>query len=146
MQIIIKHFNELSVNDLFEIYKLRQEIFIVEQNCPYNDIDEADKVSFHIMVKENNSLVAYSRAIPQNVTYNEASIGRVISKIRRKGYASLAVENAINVACNVFHAKKIKIGAQVYAKTLYEKFGFKQVSDIYLEDNIPHIHMMLDLN
>ena len=84
MELVIKHFSELTLEELHDILKLRTEIFIVEQNCPYQDIDGADKVAYHLYLKENNEILAYLRVLPEGATYKEASIGRVVSARRRE--------------------------------------------------------------
>lgn len=146
MELVIKHFSELTTEELVDIYKLRVAVFIVEQNCPYQEIDDADKFAYHIYLKDNNGIQAYLRVLPQGVTYDDASIGRVISVKRRCGLASQILQAGIALAKEKFNAKRLTIGAQVYAKGLYEKAGFIQSSDEYLEDGIPHIHMTLSFD
>ena len=145
MKLYIKHFNELTTKDLFKIYKARMEVFVVEQNCPYQDIDDIDLVSYHVWLEdENNNLLAYCRAIPKGVSYkDEASIGRVICLKRRCGYGTIVVKEAIKIIKEKFKTDQIKIGAQVYAKSFYENIGFIQASDQYIEDGIAHIKMKL---
>lgn len=145
MKLIIKHFSELSVEELHEIYKLRVSVFVVEQNCPYQEIDDADKYAYHLWLKDENGIQAYARALPPGVTFDDASIGRVIAVKRRCGMGSRIVAAAIDVAKEKFSAKRLTIEAQVYARKLYEKAGFVQSSDEFLEDGIPHIHMTLTL-
>lgn len=145
MELIVKHFNELTVAELEEIYRLRVSVFVVEQNCPYMEIDGFDKFAYHLCLRDRDGIKAYARALPQNTVYEEASIGRIISIKRRCGLGSQIVNAAVETAREKFGARRIKIGAQVYARTLYEKAGFKQISDEYIEDGIPHIHMMLEL-
>lgn len=145
MKLIIKHFSELSVEELHEIYKLRVSVFVVEQNCPYQEIDDADKYAYHLWLKDENGIQAYARALPPGVTFDDASIGRVIAVKRRCGMGSRIVAAAIDTAKEKFSAKRLTIEAQVYARKLYEKAGFVQSSDEFLEDGIPHIHMTLTL-
>lgn len=145
MELIVKHFNELTVAELEEIYRLRVSVFVVEQNCPYMEIDGFDKFAYHLFLRDGDGIKAYARALPQNTVYEEASIGRIISIKRRCGLGSQIVNAAVETARDKFGASRIKIGAQVYARSLYEKAGFKQISDEYIEDGIPHIHMMLEL-
>lgn len=146
MELIIKHFSQLTTKELFDIYKLRVSIFVVEQQCPYQEIDNADTQAYHLWLKDDTGIVAYARALPQGITFTTASIGRVISTKRRCGYGSMIVKEAINVAKTKFNADQITIEAQVYARSLYEKQGFIQTSDEFLEDGIPHIQMQLTLN
>ena len=143
MQLIVKHFSELSVDELFAIYKLRVAVFVVEQKCPYQEIDEADRAAYHIWLQDEDGIVAYARALPPGVNFAEASIGRVIAVKRRCGMGSRIVAAAGETAREKFSAGKITIEAQVYARSLYEKAGFWQISDEFLEDGIPHIQMQL---
>lgn len=145
MELIVKHFSELSTKELFELYKLRISVFVVEQNCPYQEVDDADIKAYHIWLKDGDEILAYARVLPQGTTFNDASIGRVISVKRRCGLGSKIVKEAINIAKTKFNADKITIEAQVYARLLYEKLGFKQTSEEFLEDGIPHIKMQLDI-
>lgn len=143
MEITVKHFSELTATELFEIYRIRSAVFVVEQNCPYQDIDVADKEAYHIWIQDEGRVVAYARVLPPGTTFETVAIGRVLSVKRRCGVATLLMREAINVAQEKFSADKITLGAQVYAKSLYEKVGFHQISDEYLEDGIPHILMEL---
>ena len=141
MDLVVKHFSNLTVEELFEIYKLRVSVFVVEQNCPYQEIDDADKVAYHVFLKDEAGIQAYVRVLPQGATFPEASIGRVIAKKRRCGLGSQILVAGIQVAQEKFHATELQIGAQLYAKPFYEAAGFVQASEGYLEDGIPHIHM-----
>lgn len=145
MECIIKHFSELTAAELYKILKARCAVFIVEQNCPYQDIDEFDPDAYHLWLEEEGVLKAYVRVLPQNTMYENASIGRVISLERRRGLATRLLTEGIAVAKEKFSAKQLTIGAQVYARSLYEGVGFVQCSDEYPEDGIPHIHMQLDI-
>lgn len=142
MNIKIKKFEELTVNELYDILKARVDIFIVEQNCPYSELDDKDKVSIHAWAEEEGNIIAYCRILPPGVSYPEVSIGRVISTRRRMGYGTKIVSLGIDIAKEYFNADKIRIEAQVYARELYEKCGFRQVSNEFLEDGIPHIEMV----
>ena len=144
MELVVKHFDELSNKELLEIFKLRVSVFVVEQNCPYQKIDEYDDKSIHVYLKENEEIVAYARVLPKGCTYDCVSIGRVLSIKRRMGLGTRIVKEAIKVAKREFNANNIKIGAQVYIKKMYEDCGFKEISNEYLEDDIPHVDMMLD--
>lgn len=141
MELVIKYFNELCLEELFDIYKLRVSVFVVEQNCPYQEIDDADKEAYHLYLKDDNGIQAYARVLPPGTTFDEASLGRVIARKRRCGLGSQIVAAAIATAKEKFSATKIKIEAQVYARKLYEKAGFVQISKPFLEDDIPHILM-----
>lgn len=145
MELVVKKFKELTIDELYEILRVRVNVFVVEQKCPYEEIDNKDKSAYHVFLKENGEIVAYLRVIKQGVSFEEASIGRVLTTKRKKGYANIILKEGIKIAKEKFKADKIKIEAQIYAKKLYEKFGFKQISDEFLEDGIPHIKMLLEL-
>ena len=145
MELIVKHFSELKIEELFEIYMLRVSIFVVEQKCPYQEVDDADRVAYHLWLKDADGIEAYARVLPQGVTFPTAAIGRVIAVKRRCGLGSKIVEAAIETAKEKFGADAITIEAQVYARSLYEKHGFRQTSEEFLEDGIPHIKMQLSL-
>lgn len=145
MELVVKRFDELFIDELYEILKVRSEVFVVEQNCVYQDMDDKDKYSYHIYLKEDGKIKAYLRLIDKGKSFEEVSIGRVLTLDRGKGYANVILEEAIKIAKEKMNADKIKIEAQTYAKKMYEKFGFKQVSDEFLEDGIEHIQMLLEL-
>ena len=144
MEIVVKKFSELTLGELYEILKIRAEVFVVEQNCPYQDLDEIDKKAYHVYMQENGKMVAYLRVIDKGERLDEVSVGRVISLKRRCGLGSALMQEGIRVAKEKFGAKKIKVGAQVYAKPFYEQAGFRQISEEYLEDGIPHIYMIYE--
>ncbi len=145
MEIIIKTFNELTTKELYEILKIRAEVFIVEQDCPYQDMDDKDFSAYHIILKEENKIKGYTRVLPRNVSFPEVSFGRVLTLERKKGYGAILVEEAIKVAKEKFNADKIKIGAQAHAKEFYKKFGFVEASEEYILDYIYHLDMVLNL-
>lgn len=145
MELIVKHFRELSTEELVDIYKLRVAVFVVEQNCPYQEIDDADKSAYHIYLKDEDGIQAYLRVLPKGVTFPDVSIGRVLAVRRRCGLGSRILAAGIEVAREKFNANRITIGAQVYARKLYEKAGFVQSSEEFLEDGIPHIEMVWEL-
>ncbi len=138
-----QHFNELTVHELYAILQLRSEVFAVEQNCVYQDLDNKDQSSFHLCGWDENTLVAYCRILPAGVSYEHPSIGRVVSspKYRRGGYGRQLMQRAIAKTIEQFNDPVIKISAQLYLKSFYESLGFRQISDTYLEDDIPHIAM-----
>ena len=144
METVIKLFNELSLDELYEILRARAEVFVVEQNCAYQDLDEVDKESYHVYLREDGKIVAYLRVIDKGKRLDEVSLGRVITLQRRQGYGTKVMKIGIEVAKEKFGAKKIKIGAQAWAKPFYEQVGFRQISGEYMEDGIPHIYMILD--
>jgi ElaA protein len=139
----VKPFAELTVFELYEILKLRSAIFVVEQNCVFQDIDELDKQAHHCMGTLDGELVAYSRLFDKAIIYDKASIGRVIihTKVRKYGLGKKLMEVSIHFIEQLFGKQPLKIGAQFYLKRFYEGLGFQQTSDIYMEDDIPHIYM-----
>lgn len=145
MELVVKHFNELCTEELLDICRMRVSVFVVEQKCPYQEIDYADKQAYHIYLKDDQGIQAYARVLPQGVTFDETSVGRVIAVKRRCGLGRRIVAEAVRVAREKFDAGVIKIEAQVYARGLYEKVGFIQVSEPFLEDGIQHIIMELVL-
>ncbi len=141
----LKSFANLTNAELYAILQLRNEVFIVEQNCPYQDMDEHDLFSHHLCAwNEDDILVAYTRLIPPGKVYAETSIGRVLTKpiVRKEGMGKILMQKSIEACAELFGQNAIKIGAQFYLKKFYESFGFVQTSDIYLEDNIEHIKMV----
>ena len=143
MELIVKRFDELTVNELDEIYKKRIAVFVVEQNCPYQEIDGWDKSAYHMYWKDEEGLQAYLRILPKNTLYTQPSLGRVISLKRRQGLATTLLQRAIEFAKTHLGAETLIVGAQTYARGLYEGVGFRQCSTEYLEDGIPHIRMEL---
>jgi ElaA protein len=145
MELIVKHFSELSAEELFEIYKLRVSVFIVEQSCPYQDIDDADKSAYHVWLRDEDGIEAYARVLPAGVAFPTAAFGRVIAVKRRCGLGTKIVTASIEAVRDKLGADMITIEAQVYARSLYENLGFRQTSEEFLEDGIPHIQMQLEL-
>jgi ElaA protein len=144
IQWILKPFNELKVNELYDIMRLRQEVFIVEQTCPYLDADGKDIKCYHLLGINDNNLTAYSRIVPPGVSYKEVSIGRVVSafKYRRHAYGKELMRQSIIAIERLYGNVPIRIGAQQYLKRFYEDFGFVQQGESYMEDGIPHIIML----
>ena len=142
MDIFVKTFEELDINELYEILKLRVDVFVVEQSCPYPEIDGNDKEAFHIFGKEDGEIAAYARIYKEN---DEVHLGRVIAKKRRKGHGNFILNEAIKAAKKFYQAKQIHIEAQTYAKEFYEKVGFEQRSQSFLLDGIEHIKMVLKI-
>ena len=140
----LKKFEELTVNELYAILRLRTEVFVVEQNCVFQDMDDKDMSSYHLMGWDGQLLAAYTRIVPLGVSYPDApSIGRVVTSPRSRGNGSgrLLMQKSINELFRVYGVSPIKIGAQLYLKKFYESLGFEQSSDIYDEDGIDHIEM-----
>ena len=142
---VCKKFDELTSPELYAILQLRNEVFVVEQNCVFQDADNKDQQSFHFMGWMNDKLIAYTRLVPAGIIYDTASIGRVVtsSSLRRTGIGNELMERSIEKTKELFGEKSIKLGAQLYLKNFYESLGFTQSSDIYLEDGIEHIEMIL---
>jgi Predicted acyltransferase len=143
MELVIKEFSELTTEELFKIYKLRVSVFVVEQQCPYQEVDDFDTRSIHLFYLENGEIQAYLRILPKGTAFPEVSLGRVIAVKRRCGLGSKIVGKGIEIARERLNADIITIEAQTYARRLYEDFGFVQTSDEFLEDGIPHIQMKL---
>ncbi len=144
---ITKAFKDLSVDEYWEILHLRTEIFVVEQDCPYQEVDEKDKKSFHIFGRaETGEVIATSRIVLPGVSYNEISIGRVALKkeYRGKGIADEMMLETFKFIEQEFGKVPIRISAQEYLLNFYGKHGFKQIGEGYLEDNIPHVEMLRD--
>jgi ElaA protein len=145
--ISIKAFKDLSVYELYDIMALRQEVFAVEQNCPYLDADGVDLFAQHLMIRNAaGKLIAYTRLIPDGISYEGyTSIGRVVSSpsVRGMGIGKLLMEKSIEANVSLFgNNKSIKIGAQTYLLAFYETFGFVSTGEEYLEDGIPHTKMI----
>ncbi len=141
-------FDELAPHVLYEILALRQEVFVVEQNCPYQDCDGKDLLSWHLMGRDaSGKLICYTRLLPKGVSYeNHVSIGRVVSapEARGTGAGKILIKKSIQMCRQLFGQQPIKIGAQTYLLKFYEGFGFKSTGEEYLEDGIPHTKMILD--
>ena len=146
LQSVIKTFNELSPQDIYSILQLRSEVFVVEQNCIYQDIDDRDQYALHLLLKKNDYLIGYSRIFKGGDYFKEASIGRVLVKKqdRNNRHGSLLMELSIKAIKDHFKENKIKISAQTYLKKFYNELGFCSVGEEYLEDGIPHIAMLLN--
>ena len=140
-----KSFDELSKLELYTILKLRSEVFIIEQHCNYQDVDGKDLKCHHLMAWDGDNLVAYTRIVPPDVSFAEASIGRVLTSPRYRGIGAgvTLMQKSIEKVYETYGKQPIRIGAQLYLKKFYESFGFVKDSDEYLEDEIPHIEMLL---
>lgn len=140
-----KKFHDLSASELHAALALRAAVFVVEQNCPYLDPDHKDQHGMHVMGWLDGELVAVSRILPQHVSYEEVSIGRVAtaSSVRGKGVGMLLMEKTMQYISDQFGNVPVRISAQSYLKSYYEKFGFARTEKAeYLEDDIPHIDML----
>ena len=121
---------------------MRVSVFVVEQKCPYQEVDDADRDSYHIWFQDEDGIQAYARVMDGGVTFAEPSIGRIIAKKRRCGLGSKIVSNSIQLAQKQFHAKQIKIAAQTYAVPFYEQTGFRVISEPFLDVGVPHVLML----
>jgi ElaA protein len=141
----LKKFTELSVEELYAILQLRSIVFVVEQACAYPDMDDKDQLSWHFMGWEDESLVAYTRLLPPGLSFEEVSIGRVVTSpsIRRSGTGRILMQKSIENCYHLFGKGPIQIGAQQYLESFYQSLGFEISGSPYLEDGIPHIHMIL---
>lgn len=144
MELSVKKYDELSAEELYEILKVRSDVFVVEQNCVYQDLDGKDQMAYHVYIKDEQKIRAYLRVLAPGVSFTEVSLGRVLTTERNKGYGNLILKAGIETAVEKYGARQIRIEAQTYAKGFYEKFGFRQVSEEFLEDGIPHIQMLLN--
>ena len=143
MDSIIKKFDELTLNELYKIMQLRSQVFVVEQNCIYQDLDDIDKISYDLFIKGNNDMIkAYLRIFEKDK--DTAQIGRVVTeeKERKKGYATKLMEKGIQLIKNEMKKNKVYLEGQVYCKDLYLHLGFNIISDEFLEDGIPHYKML----
>lgn len=148
MNFEFKTFEQLTPFELYDILKLRVEIFSVEQKVLYNDLDDKDQKCVHLIVRNENTIVAALRLVPQGVSYNDAtSIGRLVvdQNYRRRGLACKMIVMAIDEIKQRWSCDKITLSGQLYLKEFYESLGFETVSDVYLEDTLPHIKMDLYL-
>ena len=136
-----KTFQELTTDELYELLRVRSDVFVVEQNCVYQDLDYDDQKAIHLWLTVEDKVVALARVCPADTHMKEISIGRIISTERGKGYGKQIMLHAIDAAIEHFDAKLIDIEAQEYAKGFYEGVGFKQSSEIFMLDGIPHIKM-----
>ncbi len=141
-----KAFNKLTSDELYSILQLRNEVFVVEQNCVFQDCDDNDQASLHFLGYEQNKLVAYTRIMPAGLVYEEASIGRVVTSpsVRGTKTGRELMVRSINKLYELFGKVPIKIGAQLYLKNFYESLGFITCSEVYPEDGIDHIKMKRD--
>ena len=142
MELKIKHFPELSAQELFAIYKLRVSVFVVEQNCPYQEVDDADEHAYHVWFEDEDGIEAYLRVVEPGVVFPECAIGRVIAVKRRCGLGTKIVSAGLRAAQERYGAEAVRIEAQTDARKLYDGLGFVQTSEEFLEDGIPHIGML----
>lgn len=140
-----KHFKELNIEELYASMQLRQEVFVVEQDCPYLDADGKDQQSWHLLAWQGQNLVAYTRLVPRGLSYPDyVSIGRVVThkSVRGTGIGKALMRESINQIQRLFPQEPVKMSAQSYLINFYESFGFEVSGAEYLEDGIPHIAMI----
>jgi ElaA protein len=148
MNLEIKKFDELTGREVYEILRVRSEVFVVEQDCVYNDEDGKDLEAVHILIKEEGKISAYLRVLKAGVSYKNPSLGRVLvsHEARKRGLARKIVCAGIDYIINNWDEEKITIGAQDYLRKFYESLGFEAVSEVYSEDGIPHVDMTYNRN
>ena len=144
MKLCVKRFGDLSPDELYAILRLRVNVFVVEQRCPYPELDDLDQQAIHVWLEDEEGIEAYLRILNKGVKDERAAIGRVVAVKRRMGLGSQILRAGIETAREYFGAGGIYLEAQTYARGLYEKQGFRQVSGEFLEDGIPHIKMILE--
>ena len=142
MYLQIKRFHELTTDELYAILKLRVDVFVVEQRCPYGEIDGLDQNALHVWLQDEKWIEAYVRVLDKGVKSEHAAIGRVIAVKRRMGLGTKIVQAGLDAAREYYGADAVYIEAQTYARSLYENLGFRQISGEFLEDGIPHIQML----
>lgn len=139
----IKHWDDLTKDDLYDLLQLRTEVFVVEQNCPYQECDGVDKIAFHVLIWEGEKLIGTARIIPK--TKELTSLGRIVIKKEKRveGFGKLLMKSSLDYTLAELKPRVITMSAQTYLIAFYSAFGFKTVGEEYLEDDIPHIKMDL---
>ena len=144
MRLFVRRFDELSLQELYEILQLRTAVFVVEQNCAYQDPDGMDQEALHIFMKDDSGIKAYLRVMDRGAESEYVSIGRVTAVDRRQGLGTRILKEGMREAEEYFGAEFIYLEAQTYAKELYTKLGFREISGEFLLDGIPHVRMILE--
>lgn len=147
MDCFFKKFNELSPDELYGILQLRAEVFVVEQNCVYNDLDGRDRMAYHLFLKNDDEMVAALRILPEDVAFEDMAIGRLIVKRQYRGrkIAWKMMKKAIDYIINDLNKERIRLSGQAYLVEFYEGLGFHKVSDVYLEDGIDHFEFLYEV-
>ena len=147
MKCKLKEFKELTTEELYEILKLRAEVFVVEQNCPYQDLDDKDQSSYHLFLEDNGQIIAVLRILPENIAYKEMAIGRLIVKksYRGKGISRKMMLRAMEFITEDLGKEKIRLSGQAYLSDFYQSLGFEKVSEMYLEDGIEHFEFLYEI-
>lgn len=146
MKFLVKKFNELTIHELYAILQLRSEVFVIEQNSVYQDLDFKDQKAMHVFGVKNKKIIAYTRIFGPGDYFKEASIGRVVvaTNERKYGYGHSLVKASIDAIDYFYRVTDITISAQVYLMKFYINLGFVKIGEEYLEDGIPHIEMLLN--
>ncbi len=144
MEWFCKTYNELSLDEFHDLIALRIEVFVVEQDCPYQELDGKDKISIHVFATDNNQMVATTRIVPPGISYEEPSIGRVVvaKSHRGTGLGHKLMRKTMEVLMARFGHVPVRISAQEHLIDYYNHHEFRTVSEMYLEDNIPHVQML----
>ena len=144
MKIFIKNFDELTLDELHDLLQLRSQIFVVEQDCVYQDIDGKDRQALHVFGKKDGKMVAYTRCFQPGIYFEEASIGRVavLEDHRKQDYGNIIMKHSTQAIERHYHTKVVKLSAQTYLVKFYESHGFIRTGEEYLEDGIPHVAML----
>lgn len=144
---ILKKFDELTLDELYAILQLRSEVFVVEQNCVYHDPDGKDNKAWHLMCFDKDQLIGYTRILPPGISYNDPSIGRVVtaSSVRKTGLGWELMLRSLDTCEKLFGKLSITLAAQLYLKDFYVSLGFKVSGEVYKEDGIDHIQMTRDV-
>jgi ElaA protein len=142
---IVKKYNDLTIDELYNILKERVTVFVLEQKCLYPEMDGKDKLAYHLFKEKDGEIIAYLRILPKGTVFNEVALGRVLvhKEHRGSGIARDLIEKAIHVVYDELNEDRIRIQAQEYLLKFYASFGFAAISDTYLEDGIPHVDMIL---
>ena len=147
MKITVFKYQDLGPDRLYEILKLRSEVFVVEQKCAYQDLDNKDEKALHLVGEENNKIIAYTRIFRKGDFFKNSSIGRVLVKkeYRNKDYGRKIMISSIEKLKEDPKEEKIELSAQKYLLKFYSELGFEKTGEEYLEDNIPHVKMILKI-
>ena len=141
-EVVVKHFDELTRTELYDILRARSAVFVVEQQCPYAELDDRDQEAIHLWLEDKDGLAAYLRVLKPGVEADCFAIGRVVSARRGRGLARLLLQEGIRYIEEEFDGDRIYLEAQTYARGMYEKVGFRQVSEEFMMDGIPHVRMI----
>lgn len=141
MKLIVKPWSELTAEELYRLLELRAAVFVVEQQCVYQDVDGKDRQAIHVWAEDDAGVAGCLRVLPAGVQGPHVAIGRVVTRDRGHGIGRRLMETGIRAAVEQLHAYEIRLEAQVYAQGFYEKLGFRPMSEPFMEDGIPHIEM-----